>query len=33
MPVKASDGGAQAYLYCEPERKTSAASTTLVVTE
>lgn len=33
MPVKASDGGAQAYLYYEPEKKTSAASTTLVVTE
>ncbi len=32
MPVKASDGGATAYLYYEPEKKASAPSGTLEVT-
>ncbi|MFO0572044.1 MAG: hypothetical protein U0263_40855 [Polyangiaceae bacterium] len=31
MPVKASDGGAQAYLYYEPEKKTSAPPTAMDV--
>ncbi|MCU0693674.1 MAG: hypothetical protein MUF54_19980 [Polyangiaceae bacterium] len=33
MPVKAADGGAQAYPYYEPDTTTSAASTAFVVTE
>jgi hypothetical protein len=33
MPVKASDGGATAYPYYEPEKKTESEPTTLEVTE
>ena len=33
MPVKAEDGGAEAYPYYEPDTTTSAASTTFTVTE
>ena len=33
MPVKASDGGATAYPYYEPEQKTTAEATTIEVTE
>jgi hypothetical protein len=33
MPVKAADGGAEAWLYYQPEQKTAAAATTVEVTE
>lgn len=33
MPVKASDGGAEAWPYYEPEQKTTAASTVLEATD
>ena len=33
MPVKASDGGAEAWPYYEPEQKTTAASTLIEATE
>lgn len=32
MPVKASDGGAQAFLYYRPEKKVAAAATQIQVT-
>jgi hypothetical protein len=32
MPVKASDGGASAFLYYQPEKKVAAAATQIQVT-
>jgi hypothetical protein len=33
MPVKAADGGAEVYLYYQPEQRSAVAATTFEVVE